>query len=158
MDGRATVMLVSEKLKNVGLRATTQRLAVLRVFEANEQKFWNAEDVYRQATADRQHIGRATVYRTLAQLADVGILVRSVLDADSGVAFYKLHGTQHHDLLVCLGCEHVHEFVDDALEARARRLAESHEFVLRRYQLTIHGYCARCQASTEASSTAAADD
>ncbi len=148
----------SEKLKNVGLRATTQRLAVLRVFEANEQKYWNAEDVYRQATADSQHIGRATVYRTLSQLADVGILVRSVLDADSGVAFYKLHGTSHHDLLVCLGCDQVHEFVDDALEARTRRLAESHDFVLRRYQLMIYGYCAGCQASSDAGTTAAPRD
>jgi Fur family transcriptional regulator, ferric uptake regulator len=145
----------SEKLKNVGLRATTQRLAVLRVFEANERKYWNAEDVYRQATADRQHIGRATVYRTLAQLADVGILVRSVLDADSGVAFYKLHGTRHHDLLVCLGCDQVQEFVDDALEARTRRLAESHDFMLRRYQLMIYGYCADCQAASSGARAAA---
>lgn len=151
-------MRESEKLKNVGLRATTQRLAVLRVFESNERKYWNAEDVYRQATAAREHIGRATVYRTLAQLADVGILVRSVLDADSGVAFYKLHGTRHHDLLVCLGCAQVHEFVDDALEARTRRLAESHHFVLRRYQLMIYGYCAGCQATSEASAAAAARD
>lgn len=151
-------MQVSEKLKNVGLRATAQRLAVLRVFEANEQKYWNAEDVYRQATANRQHIGRATVYRTLAQLADVGILVRSVLDAESGVAFYKLHGTRKHDLLVCLGCEQVQEFVDDALETRTRRVAESHEFVLRRYQLIIYGYCASCQAASEAGPRVASND
>jgi Fur family ferric uptake transcriptional regulator len=146
------VMRVSEKLKSVGLRATMQRLAVLRVFEANEQRYWNAEDVYRQAAADQQHVGRATVYRTLAQLADVGILVRSVLDADSGVAFYKLHGSRHHDLLVCLGCERVHEFADDVLEARTRRVAETHEFVLRRYQLILYGYCSSCQDAPNASS------
>jgi Fur family transcriptional regulator, ferric uptake regulator len=151
-------MQVSEKLKNVGLRATTQRLAVLRVFEANEQKYLNAEDVYRQATADRQHIGRATVYRTLSQLADVGILVRSVLDADSGVAFYKLHGTRQHHLLVCSSCEQVHEFIDDALEARTRRVAETHDFVLRRYQLIIYGCCSRCQAAPGASARAAPSD
>jgi Fur family transcriptional regulator, ferric uptake regulator len=151
-------MQVSEKLKSVGLRATTQRLAVLRVFEANEQRYWNAEDVYRQATADQEHIGRATVYRTLAQLADVGILVRSVLDAESGVAYYKLHGSRRHDLLVCLGCEQVHDFVDDALEARTRRVAESHEFVLRRYQLILYGYCSCCQASSGVSSSGAPDE
>jgi len=149
-------MQVIEKLKSVGLRATAQRLAVLRVFEANEGRYWNAEDVYREAAAGDQHIGRATVYRTLAQLADLGVLVRSVLDAESGVAFYKMHGSRHHDVLICLRCEQVSEFVDDVLEARTRRVAESHEFVLRRYQLTLYGYCPRCKTSAEASAHAEA--
>lgn len=129
-------MHVIEKLKSVGLRATTQRLAVLRVFEASDGRYWNAEDVYRRATADNGNVGRATVYRTLAQLADVGILVRSVLDAESGVAFYKMHDARHYELLVCLGCERVSDVVDEALEVRIRRLAESHRFAVRRYQLT----------------------
>ncbi|HTV24568.1 MAG TPA: Fur family transcriptional regulator [Polyangiaceae bacterium] len=146
----------SEKLKSVGLRATSQRLAVLRVFEADEDRYWNAEDVYRQATSDNQNIGRATVYRTLAQLANVGILVRSILDAESGVACYRLHGSRQHDLLVCLGCEQVSEFADDVLAARTRSVAETHEFALRRYQLTLYGYCPRCQASRDAAADSSA--
>jgi Fur family ferric uptake transcriptional regulator len=72
------------------------------------------------------------------------------------VAFYKLHGTRQHDLLVCLGCDQVQEFADDALEARTRRVAESHEFVLRRYQLILYGYCSRCQAPSGTDASAAA--
>jgi Fur family ferric uptake transcriptional regulator len=139
-------MRVNEKLKSVGLKATVQRLKVLQVFQENERRYLNADEVYRQAIRGRKDIGRATVYRTLSQLTEVGILARSVLDAGSGVALYKLQSDRHSDALVCMGCGQVESFDDDVLEGRSRAVAESNGFVLHRYQLTLYGYCAQCRA------------
>lgn len=146
----AGVMQVTEKLRSVGLRATPQRRAVLGIFEANGQRYLNAEAVYREATSHDQSIGRATVYRTLSQLAEVGILVRSTLDPDSGVAFYRLHGKEHVDVLVCVSCDRAQEFRNESFESRSRTLAESNGFTLRRYQLLIYGYCPNCRAAAAA--------
>jgi Fur family transcriptional regulator, ferric uptake regulator len=139
-------MRVNDKLKSAGLKATVQRLKVLQVFKDNERRYLNADEVYRQAIQSTKDIGRATVYRTLAQLTEVGILARSVLDAGSGVALYKLQSSVHSDALVCVGCGQVESFDDEVLDRRSRVVAESNGFTLHRYQLTLYGYCARCRA------------
>jgi Fur family transcriptional regulator, ferric uptake regulator len=138
-------MQVDDKLRSVGLKTTAQRLKVLQVFQNNERRYLNADEVYRQAIQGTKDIGRATVYRTLLQLTAAGILVRGVLDAGSGVALYKLQTNRHCDALVCMGCEQVESVVDDVLALRSRVVAESNGFVLHRYQLTLYGYCAKCR-------------
>jgi Fur family ferric uptake transcriptional regulator len=140
-------MRVNDKLKSVGLKATAQRLKVLQVFQDNERRYLNADEVYRQAIQGTKDIGRATVYRTLAQLTEAGILARSVLDAGSAVALYQLRNSSHSGALVCTACGQVGSFDDDILERRSRAVAESNGFVLHRYQLTFYGYCAKCRAS-----------
>jgi Fur family ferric uptake transcriptional regulator len=105
----------------------------------------SADEVHRLASTGPTRIGRATVYRTLAQLADVGILVRTVLDPENGVASYKLHGKKH-DALVCLRCERVEEVVDEVFDSRTKAVAEANGFMLSRYQLTLYGHCASCRS------------
>ena len=79
-------MRASEELNNVGLKATMPRLKVLQVFHGHERRHLSAEDVYRRISEEKGDVGLATIYRVLAQLTDVGILVRSVFDAESGKA------------------------------------------------------------------------
>ncbi len=141
------VISLSEKLNSVGLKATSQRLKVLQVFHDNDQSYLNAEQVYRQATRDNAEVGLATVYRTLAQLTEVGILVRTVLECASGMAIYTLHGSKHRDILVCLRCDRVDDFVDETIEVRQRAVATSKGYILQRHRLTLYGFCAACQAS-----------
>jgi Fur family transcriptional regulator, ferric uptake regulator len=138
-------MRAAEELNNVGLKATGPRLKVLQLFHEHEQRHLSAEDVYRRIAQDQGDVGLATIYRVLGQLTDVGILVRSVFDAESGKAVYELHRGKHHDHLICLECGRVDEFVDDVIERRQRAIAESNGYVLAQHQLSLYGYCAGCR-------------
>jgi Fur family ferric uptake transcriptional regulator len=140
-------MRASEELNNVGLKATGPRLKVLQVFHAHERRHLSAEDVYRRITEENGDVGLATIYRVLGQLTDVGILVRSVFDAESGRAVYEIHRGKHHDHLICLECGRVDEFVDDVIEKRQRAVAESNGYALAQHQLALYGYCAGCRGA-----------
>jgi Fur family ferric uptake transcriptional regulator len=107
--------------------------------------------VHRRITDEQGDVGLATIYRVLGQLTDVGILERSVFDAESGKAVYELHRGKHHDHLICLECGRVDEFVDDVIEKRQRAVAESKGYVLAQHQLALYGYCADCRKSGKAS-------
>jgi Fur family ferric uptake transcriptional regulator len=138
-------MRASEELNNVGLKATGPRLKVLQVFHAHERRHLSAEDLYRRISEEGGDVGLATIYRVLGQLTDVGILVRSVFDAESGKAVYEIHRGKHHDHLICLECGRVDEFVDDVIEKRQRAVAESNGYALAQHQLALYGYCADCR-------------
>jgi Fur family ferric uptake transcriptional regulator len=142
-------MRASEELNNVGLKATMPRLKVLQVFHGHERRHLSAEDVYRRISEEKGDVGLATIYRVLAQLTDVGILVRSVFDAESGKAVYEIHRGKHHDHLICLECGRVDEFVDDVIEKRPRAIAESNGYALAQHQLALYGYCADCRSAAK---------
>ena len=144
-------MRASEELNNVGLKATMPRLKVLQVFHGHERRHLSAEDVYRRISEEKGDVGLATIYRVLAQLTDVGILVRSVFDAESGKAVYEIHRGKHHDHLICLECGRVDEFVDDVIEKRQRAIAESNGYALAQHQLALYGYCADCRTAAKRS-------
>jgi Fur family ferric uptake transcriptional regulator len=141
----------THELNTVGLKATLPRLKVLQAFHAHERRHLSAEDVYRRVNEEHGEVGLATVYRILGQLTDVGILVRSVFDADSGKAVYEIHEGKHHDHLICLECGRVDEFVDDVIEKRQRAVAESNGYALAQHQLALYGYCADCRGARKQS-------
>jgi Fur family ferric uptake transcriptional regulator len=139
----------TDELNTVGLKATVPRLKVLQVFHAHERRHLSAEDIYRRISAEHGDVGLATVYRVLGQLTDVGILVRSVFDAESGKAVYEMHAGTHHDHLICLECGRVDEFVDDIIEKRQRAVAEANGYALAQHQLALYGYCTDCRGSAK---------
>jgi Fur family transcriptional regulator, ferric uptake regulator len=138
-------MNVTGELKSVGLKATIPRVKVLHVFHSHERRHLTAEDVYRRIAEQDGEVGLGTVYRVLGQLTDVGILVRSIFDADVGKAVYELHGGAHHDHLICLGCGRVDEFADDVIERQQRSIAEAKGYSLAQHQLALYGYCEDCR-------------
>jgi len=135
-------MRTSEKLNNVGLKATGPRLKVLEIFQSQQRQHLTAEDVHRRMIEHHADVGLATVYRVLGQLADVGILLRHVFD--SGVAVYELQH-DHHDHIICLKCGRVDEFTDELIEQRQRSVADSQGYLLAQHQLALYGYCPRCR-------------
>ena len=140
-------MTVTRELQSVGLKATMPRVRVLQVFHTHERRHLTAEDVYRRIAEQGGDVGVGTIYRVLGQLTDVGILVRSVFDAELGKAVYELHGGSHHDHLICLGCGSVEEFADDVIERQQRSIAEAKGYSLAQHQLALYGYCAECRRS-----------
>lgn len=64
----------SDLLRRHNLRSTPQRRAILAAFRGNATEHLSAEEVLARAASQVPDIGRGTVYATLAELAELGLL------------------------------------------------------------------------------------
>jgi len=126
-------------LKTHGLKVTTPRLRILRLFETSEVRHLSAEEVYRLLIGEGMDIGLATVYRVLTQFEQADILQRHHFESDKAV--FELNEGHHHDHLVCLDCGRVEEFMDAEIEKRQTRIATDRGFSLREHSLSLYAEC-----------------
>ncbi len=134
-------MMDSAELKKAGLKATLPRLRVLEVLEQNHDAHMSADDVYRALNDSGEDVGLATVYRVLTQFEAAGLVVRHHFE--EGRAVFELETGKHHDHIVCLTCGHIHEFVDQTIERRQKKIANDAKFEIDDHSLVIYGKCTR---------------
>jgi len=133
-----------EKLADTGFRRGGARAAVIELLEREEcaRSAIEIEDALRGG--DRR-VGRATVYRVLDELDQLGLIAR--IDIGDGVARYESvfpGGAEHHHHLVCDDCGRLMPFSDDELERAIRRIARREDFSINDHDVTLHGSCADC--------------
>lgn len=131
------------ELRHLGLRATPPRLKILQRLREGPHRHWTAEELYRDLAESGDDVGLATVYRVLAQMAQAGVLRRSVFDGQKAV--FELDDGPHHDHLVCVRCGRVEEFVDDVIERHQHAVARVRGFELVEHRLALFGLCAPCR-------------
>jgi Fur family ferric uptake transcriptional regulator len=93
--------------------------------------------------AELDGVGRATVYRAIEQLEELG-LVQGVEIGGESTAYEKVDPRgHHHHHLVCDNCGKVMPFEDEALE---RAVHEIHRpgFTVNAHEITLHGICSDC--------------
>lgn len=83
-----------ERLRAVGLRPTRQRLALARVLFDGRDRHITAEALYDEVVRNGTPVSLATVYNTLHQFTDVGLLREIVVDG--GRAYFDTNVTDHH--------------------------------------------------------------
>jgi methylated-DNA-[protein]-cysteine S-methyltransferase len=66
--------LAGDRLRTTGLRVTPQRRAILAAFRGGDAEHLSADEVYSRAAASLPDLGRGTVYATLAEFAELGLL------------------------------------------------------------------------------------
>jgi len=66
----------SQRLHQVGLKATAARIRILQLLERSHDQHLSADEVYQQLIQDGVEIGLATVYRVLSQFETAGLVVR----------------------------------------------------------------------------------
>lgn len=135
----------SNDIRQLGLRVTVPRQKILALLSKKDKGHWRAEEIHQQLLANGDDIGLATVYRTLGQFEQAGIIIKHQFEGDSAV--YELDEGGHHDHMVCVRCGHVQEFVDEVIEARQIAVAQQANFELTDHQLHLYGLCAACRDS-----------
>ena len=100
--------LCSLKLQEAGLRSTPTRMNILRVLEADSQRWIEGEAIFRELIARGTAISLATVYRALKDLDHSGVLLREWrVGASGGKAVYRLSTDDSQDrksAIVCRQC------------------------------------------------------
>ena len=83
-----------DRLRASGLRPTRQRLALARLLFDGCDRHVTAETLHGEATSANIRVSLATVYNTLHQFTDAGLLREIVVDA--GRSYFDTNISDHH--------------------------------------------------------------
>ena len=83
-----------EQIRSAGLRPTRQRLALAKLLFGGEDRHITAETLYADAQAEKIRVSLATVYNTLHQFTDAGMLREIVVDASR--SYFDTNTSSHH--------------------------------------------------------------
>lgn len=127
-------------LREAGLRVTRQREAIARVLlEAEDHP--DAEQVLARARVRDASVSQATAYRTLAVLAEKGLLRSHTFDG--GVSRFELANRPHHDHLIDIDTGEIEEFVSAEIEQLQRQIAAEYGYEIIAHRLEL--YCRKAR-------------
>src|SRR5262245_15399531 len=89
---------VREMLRQVGLRPTRQRMALGWILFAKGDRHLTAEMLYEEASKAKVPVSLATVYNTLHQFTEVGLLRQVAVDGSK--TYFDTNVSDHHHFFV----------------------------------------------------------
>lgn len=112
MHDGASIIPIAQRLKAAGLRPTRQRVALAGLLFRGEDRHVSAEQLHQEALGESVRVSLATVYNTLHQFTDAGLLREVVVEA--GRSYFDTNVSDHHHFflvdtsnLVDIAGEHV---------------------------------------------------
>lgn len=137
---------VEAAFARLGISLTQQRRLVWEYFAACGCA---ATIVEAAAALSPAGVGQATVYRTVALLSEMGLLVQ--VQTTLSDACYTAIGVGHTHPLVCRECRRVVDFDGDGdLLFLERHLEATTGFTIYGHHLEVYGVCPECAAKAEA--------
>jgi Fur family ferric uptake transcriptional regulator len=136
---------IIDRLTREGHRLTTPRQAIIRLVAPRSDHF-SAQEVWDEVRGQHRGIGRATVFRTLDLLAELGVLNR--IHTGDSCHRYTVCDTRHHHHLMCVACGQVMPLEASGIEQQIRRMAGEAGFELLTHHLELIGRCASCRQQT----------
>jgi Fur family transcriptional regulator, ferric uptake regulator len=135
-------------LGEAGYRLTAPRLALAGLIVDHDGHF-SASDLAAAARDRRMGVSRATLFRALDVLIELGVVER--LDLPNGEhAYVECAPAHHHHHVVCSRCGRTAEVDDAGLAEAVRDIARSSGFRIDTHRLELFGLCRSCQSRTEA--------
>ncbi len=141
---KAPPRTVREGLERSGARRTPQRLLLADIIDAAPDHL-EAREIHLKAVARDSRVSLNTVYRTLALLQDLNLVVGHYF-TEEHAHFEAATGIDHHHV-VCRGCGKVREFSPGLAEDRLRKLELATGFRIDRQEIELVGLCPACQAA-----------
>jgi len=141
---RSPMEQFSQFLRGRGKRITRQRRLIVETVFSHHDHF-DADELmeHLQELIAQRQVSRPTVYRTLAELVEAGLLRKMTLGGRS--VFEHEYGYPRHDHLYCQVCNRLIEFQSDALERLRDRVARQHDFQVVGHRMFITGICSDCR-------------
>ena len=148
LSGVKTAMTPMERfeefLRSRGKRITQQRRTILdQVFSQHDH--FDAENLLAELAREQRangKVSRPTVYRTLGELVDAGLLRKMRLNNHS--VYEHDYGYPQHDHLHCEKCNQLFEFQSEEVASIRDAVARQRNFRVTGHRLIITGICAGC--------------
>ena len=131
-------------LKSSGKRVTQQRrIIVEQVFSHHDHFDADELMVHLREAIERREVSRPTVYRTLAELTEAGLIRKMTLAGRS--VYEHAYGYPSHDHLHCQVCNTLIEFQSEELDRISQSVARQHDFEISSHRMFVTGICANCR-------------
>ncbi len=127
---------------------TAQRRLIVEMIFSHHDHF-DAEELmeHLQDSMKKREVSRPTVYRTLNELVEAGLLRKMIL---RGRSIYEHDfGYPEHDHLYCRQCHRLIEFHDERLTQLRDEVSRTHAFEADGHRMLITGVCADCAKQPE---------
>ena len=135
---------IVEGLEGAGYRLTSPRRALADLIGRRRGHF-TAEDLLGESRRRRLGVTRATVFRSLDVLAELGLVER--LDLPSGEHAFVACEPAHHHHIVCSSCGRSTEVQDHGLEAVAAAMGRETGYRVDAHRLELFGLCPACRSA-----------
>jgi Fur family ferric uptake transcriptional regulator len=137
-----------------GYRNTGPRRRLLEWLERQRTPF-TAQDIVEAMARAKVPLGRATIFRTLDLLTELGAITQ--LHRQDGSHTYTVCGMDHHDHFICRICGKVEEVESCIVQPQLERLARSLPMHIEAHRLEFYGRCDACRPRTQRGRVAGAD-
>lgn len=130
-------------LERAGYRLTEARRSLAALI-ADQDGHFTAAELVAAGRANHLGVGRATVFRTLDALEEIGAIER--LDLPSGAHAYVGCEPAHHHHVVCSRCGRTSEIDDAGLRSVVREVGRQTGYRVDEHRLELFGLCPACLA------------
>lgn len=131
-----------KRLRNAGYKLTNARLRVLESIQTLGGHCTSADVLDVVAQLD-ESIGRASVFRTLDLLTQLGIIRPTYVDT-SMTPQYVMMPDGHHHHVICTNCNQVIEFEDCGLSELTAKLETQFNLEITGHLLEFYAICEHC--------------
>ncbi len=146
MQNQNTIPSLSEKLQAFNIRPSVQRLAIYQ-FLCENHIHPTADTIYAALSPSIPTLSRTTVYNTLKQFADCGLI--QTITIEDGILRFDADTTNHmHFKCRCCG-----ELFDVYAEYKLNEEFLPQGFLMEKIQTNIWGLCQSCKNKTETEKT-----
>jgi Fur family ferric uptake transcriptional regulator len=132
-----------ERLHDAGYRRGGARSAVVELL-GRQHCALSAQDIEERLRGEDRRVARASVYRALEQLEQLGLVQR--IEVCRGTAGYERvdPAGHHHHHAICRDCGRMVPFEDPSLEQAIEGLSDRMEFDITQHDVVLRGHCDRC--------------
>ena len=121
-----------------------RRLIADRLIElASKGEDFTTDDLWQELREVEPKMGRATVFRTVDKLVEMGLLDR--IEYADGTHHYRVCGGRHHHHLTCTHCHCVVEIDTCLPQEQLTAIEKQTKFALEGHALTLFGRCENCR-------------
>jgi Fur family ferric uptake transcriptional regulator len=142
--------MLTERLREAGLRLTLPRRAICRVLADSEEQFLSASMIVERVSETAGHLDASTVYRTLDELARIG-LVHHLHLANGQPGTWHITLDHDHEHLVCESCGKTIEVPRTEFAQLYDVLRDKYGFETNPHHFAFLGHCDECEPQADRS-------
>jgi len=146
-DTMITRPSLMEELSKRGVRMTAQRRLLVGIIQ-DSPRHLDAATLLKLAKQKDPDVDRATVYRTIALLKNLGLIDElDLMHLEGEKHYYEAKTNRDHCHMACFRCGAIMEYASSSFERLKQDIAKQSGFHIRVVRLEVGGLCKRCRSS-----------
>jgi Fur family ferric uptake transcriptional regulator len=146
-DSTITRPSLMEELSERGVRITAQRRLLVSIIQ-DSPRHLDAATLLKLAKQKDPDVDRATVYRTIALLKNLGLIDElDLMHLEGEKHYYEAKTNRDHCHMACFRCGAIMEYASSSFEKLKQDIAKQSGFQIRVVRLEVGGLCKRCRNS-----------